>query len=246
MNAGASAEQPILDVKGLDAGYGALQILFGVGLDVCEGEHVLVFGPNGAGKSTLIKTLAGLIRPAAGRIRTRDRDITGLAAEDVARAGIGYVPQIDNVFASMTVAENLEIGAILAGREGKRRIDEMYALFPILAERRRQDAGTLSGGERQMLAVARALIPRPALLLLDEPSAGVAPKMVESIFQTVAGLRQTGTAVLMIEQNARQALHHVDRGYVLESGRVRFEDDADALLDNDEIAALYLGGGGTD
>lgn len=232
-----------LQAGGLEAGYGALQILFGIDLSVAPGEHVLVFGPNGAGKSTLIKALFGLVAPSAGHVTLQGRDVTGQAPERMVGHGMAYVPQVANVFGSMTVAENLEIGgARLSRARREQRIADMTALFPVLGERRRQPAGTLSGGERQMLALARALIPEPRVLLLDEPSAGVAPKLVEEIFALVSGLRQTGVSVLMIEQNARQALPHVDRGYVLESGRVRLTDSAEALLDSPEIAQLYFGG----
>ena len=235
---------PVLTVEHLEAGYGALQILFGVDLHVGKGEHVLVFGPNGAGKSTLIKALFGLVRPGAGAVRLDGRDMTGRAPETLAREGMAYVPQVGNVFASLSVAENLEIGAARMPRRARAAAAErMFALFPAIAGRRRQPAGTLSGGERQMLALARALIAGPRVLLLDEPSAGVAPRLVAEIFALVASLRKTGVSVLMIEQNARQALAHVDRGYVLEGGRVRFADDAATLRQSREIAALYLGGG---
>ncbi len=237
-----SAAAPLLEVTKLDAGYGALQILFGVDLQVAAGEQVLVFGPNGAGKSTLVKALAGLLPAQGGRIRLRGEDIAGRPPEALVRAGLGYVPQVANVFPALSVAENLEIGGVtLAPAQRRRRIDAMGALFPILGARRRQAAGTLSGGERQMLALARALMPEPALILLDEPSAGVAPALVARIFEMVARLRETGTAVLMVEQNARQALRHVDRGCVLDGGRVRLTDSAANLLDNADIGALYLG-----
>jgi branched-chain amino acid transport system ATP-binding protein len=233
---------PVLEVAGLEAGYGALQILFGVDLTVSEREHVLVFGPNGAGKSTFVKSLVGLVRPSSGSIRLDGREVAGHAPEDLVAASLAYVPQVGNVFASLTVRENLEIGsAVLPKARRAGRIEAMYELFPILRQRRSQSAGSLSGGERQMLAVARALIPEPSLIILDEPSAGVAPRLVEEIFRMVSGLRAIGTAVLMVEQNAKRALAHVDRGIVLESGRVRFSDTAEALLASDEIDALYFG-----
>ncbi|RBI83136.1 ABC transporter ATP-binding protein [Rhodosalinus halophilus] len=232
-----------LKAEGLEAGYGPLQILFGIDMEVGPGEHVLVFGPNGAGKSTLIKALFGLVAPTAGRVTLDGQEVTGRAPEGMVARGMAYVPQVSNVFASMTVTENLEIGgARLSRARREARIAEMIELFPVLGERRRQAAGTLSGGERQMLALARALIPEPSVLLLDEPSAGVAPKLVAQIFELVSGLRRTGVSVLMIEQNARQALAHVDRGYVLEGGQVRLSDTAHALRENAEIGQLYLGG----
>ncbi|WP_311029716.1 ABC transporter ATP-binding protein [Mesorhizobium koreense] len=233
---------PALEVSGLEAGYGALQILFGVDLTVTTHEHVLVFGPNGAGKSTFVKALVGLVRPSAGSIRLNGREVAGDVPEDLIASGLAYVPQVGNVFPSLTVHENLEIGsAVLPTRRRAGRIGAMYDLFPVLRQRRSQSAGSMSGGERQMLAVARALIPEPSLLILDEPSAGVAPRLVEEIFRMVSGLRAVGTTILMVEQNAKRALAHVDRGIVLESGRVRFADTAAALLASDEIDALYFG-----
>ncbi len=233
---------PALTVTGLEAGYGPMQILFGIDLTVGAGEHVLVFGPNGAGKSTLIKALFGLIRPSGGRVDVLGRDVTGETPERMGERGAAYVPQVANVFVTMSVQENLEVGSTRLPRAVRsERIGRMYDLFPILRDRRRQAAGTLSGGERQMLALARALMCEPSVLLLDEPSAGVAPKIVEEIFTMIAGLRATGVSLLMIEQNARQALAHVDSGYVLESGKVRFCESAESLLASDEIWRLYLG-----
>ncbi|HRP48245.1 MAG: ABC transporter ATP-binding protein [Trueperaceae bacterium] len=234
--------EPLLRVEQLDAGYGPLQILFGVSLEVGADEQVLVFGPNGAGKSTLMKALLGLVRPTAGRLRFRERDIAGLATEAIVRRGVGYVPQINNVFGSMTVYENLEMGgATLSPRAAARRVRALEERFPLLGERRRQPANTLSGGQRQLLAMARALMPEPALLLLDEPTAGLAPLLVTSIFETARTISRSGTAVLMVEQNARQALEFVDRGVVLENGTVRATGTALDLRSRDDIAALYLG-----
>jgi branched-chain amino acid transport system ATP-binding protein len=242
MSASTTAPRPVLQVEGLDAGYGELQILFGVDLAVQPGEQVLLFGPNGAGKSTLVKALAGQIAPTAGRVQLRGREVTGLAPEKLAEAGLGYVPQVANVFTTMSVRENLEIGGVrLTARRRRQRIGELSELFPRLAERLDQNAGTLSGGERQMLALARALMPEPSVLLLDEPSAGIAPTFVTRIFDMVADLRATGTSVVMVEQNAKQALAAVDRGVLMESGRVRLQDRAAALRDRADIAALYLG-----
>lgn len=231
----------MFEVEALDAGYGALQILFGVSLGVSAGEQLLVFGPNGAGKSTLMKALVGLAGVSAGHVRLRGRELTGLPTETVVGHGIGYVPQVSNVFGSMSVEENLEMGGARLGRRAAGRMRELYELFPLLAERRRQAARTLSGGQRQVLAMARALMPAPELLLLDEPSAGLSPGMVRFIFETVSAIARTGTAVLMVEQNARQALAYVDRGVVLENGRVRFHGEAGRLLEREDIGALYLG-----
>ena len=238
----SDTDRPVLQVEALDAGYGELQILFAVDLAVAPGEQVLLFGPNGAGKSTLIKALAGQLTPTAGRVQLNGRDVTGRVPEALAAAGLGYVPQVANVFTSLSVRENLEIGGVhLGARRRRARIAEVTELFPRLAERLDQRAGTLSGGERQMLALARALMPEPSVLLLDEPSAGIAPALVTRIFGMVACLRDTGTSVVMVEQNAKQALATVDRGVLMESGRVRLQDRAEALRERADIAALYLG-----
>ncbi len=233
---------PILQVEELNAGYGDLQILHDIRLVVQPGERVLVFGPNGAGKSTLMKSIVGLVAPWKGRILFQERDITGFSPEQVARLGIGYVPQLNNVFPTLSVEENLEIGGILARESTPERIDAMFRLFPILAKRRKQPAHVLSGGERQMLAMARALMTRPALLLLDEPSAGLAPILVAEIFELIAQISEKeGTAILMVEQNAKQALNIAHRAYVLEMGRNRFEGTRSDILDNENLAQVYLG-----
>lgn len=233
---------PILVIENLDAGYGPLQILFDVSLQVGQGEQVLVFGPNGAGKSTLMKALLGLVAPSAGRLTYQGRSITGLPTESIVRRGIGYVPQIDNVFGSMTVAENLEMGgATLSPRLAQRRARALEERFPLLGERRRQSASTLSGGQRQLLAMARALMQEPSLLLVDEPTAGLAPQAVRGVFETIGEISRAGTSVLMVEQNARQALEFVDHGVVLENGAVRLSGPAAELRARDDIAALYLG-----
>jgi len=232
-----------LEVEGLDAGYGPLQILYGVTLHVGAGEQVLVFGPNGAGKSTLMKALVGLVKLGAGRVTFAGAPVSELPTEAIVRRGIGYVPQIDNVFGSMTVSENLEMGgATLGRREAQRRVRELEERFPLLGERRTQAARTLSGGQRQVLAMARALMQEPRLLLVDEPTAGLAPQAVRSVFETIRAISRSGTAVLMVEQNARQALEYVDFGVVLENGAVRLSGPAHELLLRDDIAALYLGG----
>lgn len=231
----------VLDVQHVDAGYGSMQILFDISLHVGPAEQVLVFGPNGAGKSTLMKALVGLLAPSKGRVTVLGKDLTGKPAETVVRSGLGYVPQIDNVFGSLSVEENLVMGGLPLGRARRHRITAMYDQFPVLAEKRRQRAGTLSGGQRQMLAMARALVVEPQVLLLDEPTAGLAPQMVDSMFRIVNDIAAAGTAILMVEQNAKQALQHVDRGYVLENGRVRFDGAADQLLANEDIGQLYLG-----
>jgi ABC-type branched-subunit amino acid transport system ATPase component len=234
----------VLEADGLVAGYvPEVDILSGVDAEVRDGEIVTIVGPNGAGKSTLLKCVFGLLAPREGRVRLRGEDITGQPPHNLTRRGMSYVPQLDNVFPSLTVEENLEMGAI-AGGDKNARMDAMFALFPRLAERRRQPAGTMSGGERQMVAMARALMPDPAVLLLDEPSAGLAPVFVDVIFEQVLEVNRAGVSVLMVEQNARRALAMSDRGYVLDLGTNRFEGPGRELLDDPKVAELYLGGRG--
>ncbi len=232
----------LLVTEGLVAGYvPGVDILDGVSLVVSEGEIATVVGPNGAGKSTLIKAIFGLLRPRAGRITLRGEDLTGLEPHTITRRGMSYVPQLDNVFPSLSVEENLEMGSLERSRT-RERIDRMYELFPRLGERRTQAAGTMSGGERQMLAMARALMPQPHVLLLDEPSAGLAPAFVEAIFENVREINQAGVTVVMVEQNARRALAMSDRGYVLDLGQNRFQGAGRDLLEDPKVAELYLGG----
>jgi len=233
---------PLLAAEGLVAGYvPEVDILDDVSFAVEEGEIATVVGPNGAGKSTLIRTIFGLLRPRAGRVTLKGEDLTGLKPHAIARRGMSYVPQLDNVFPSLSVEENLEMGS-LARSHTRKRVDAMYELFPRLGERRGQAAGTMSGGERQMLAMARALIPDPHVLLLDEPSAGLAPAFVEATFAQVREINAAGVTVVMVEQNARRALAMSDRGYVLDLGRNRFQGAGRDLLDDPQVAELYLGG----
>ncbi|HEX5763143.1 MAG TPA: ABC transporter ATP-binding protein [Solirubrobacterales bacterium] len=240
-----SANGALLTAEGLVAGYvPEVDILNGVSFEVREGEIATLVGPNGAGKSTLIKAIFGLLRPRQGRVVLRGEDLTGQQPHAIARRGMSYVPQLDNVFPSLTVEENLEIGSLDRART-RERIEAMYELFPRLGERRRQAAGTMSGGERQMLAMARALMPEPQVLLLDEPSAGLAPAFVEAIFAQVREINESGVTVVMVEQNARRALAMSDRGYVLELGRNRFEGSGRDLLEDPKVAELYLGGSAT-
>jgi len=235
-------DAPLLATEELVAGYvPEVDILNGVSIAVREGEIVTVVGPNGAGKSTLIKSIFGLLRPRRGRVVLRGDELTGLAPHAIARRGMSYVPQLDNVFPTLSVEENLEMGAF-ERTNTRARIGAMYELFPRLGERRRQAAGTMSGGERQMLAMARALMPEPRVLLLDEPSAGLAPAFVETVFAKVREINETGVTVVMVEQNARRALAMSDLGYVLDLGRNRFRGPGQELLDNAEVAELYLGG----
>jgi neutral amino acid transport system ATP-binding protein len=232
----------ILRAEGLVAGYiPEVDILNGVDLTVNEGEIATVIGPNGAGKSTLIKSMFGLLPPREGRVVLREEDLTGLRPHLITRRGMSYVPQLDNVFLSLTVEENLEMGA-LDQRTADDRIEAMYEIFPRLGERRTQAAGTMSGGERQMVAMARALMPEPQVLLLDEPSAGLAPAFVEAIFEKIEEINSHGVTIVMVEQNARRALAMSDRGYVLDVGQNRFQGPGKELLNDPKVAELYLGG----
>jgi neutral amino acid transport system ATP-binding protein len=233
---------PLLLTEDLVAGYvPEVDILDGVSLTVREGEIVTIVGPNGAGKSTLAKTIFGLLRPRRGRVVLGGEELTGLEPHAIARRGMSYVPQLDNVFPSLSVEENLELGAFERSRT-RERIATMYKLFPRLGERRAQAAGTMSGGERQMLAMARALMPDPRVLLLDEPSAGLAPAFVTTVFEKVREINEAGVTVVMVEQNARRALAMSDLGYVLDLGRNRFRGSGQELLESPEMAELYLGG----
>jgi neutral amino acid transport system ATP-binding protein len=236
-------EVALLEARGLVAGYvPEVNILTGIDLKLERGEIVTVVGPNGAGKSTLLKVMFGLLRPRQGSVRLKGERIDALQPHQVARRGMGYVPQLENVFPSLTVEENLDIPARRLGRaEQRRRVDSLYELFPQLRPARRRPAGLLSGGQRQMVAMARALVPEPELLLLDEPSAGLAPEYVELVFQKILEIRKSGVTILIVEQNARRALALSDRGYVLELGHNRFEGPGPELLKNETVIELYLG-----
>jgi len=232
----------LLEVSEVVVGYGETEILHRVSIAVEEGEIVTIIGPNGSGKSTLLKSILGLLRPKKGRVRFQGEDITGMAPEAIVRKGLCYVPQSSNVFPSLSIHENLEMGAFVRTDDYRPRLTEVYELFPDLAGRRRERAGKLSGGQRQMLAVARALMLDPVLLLLDEPSAGLAPMMVTSVFERIMGINSTGVAIVLVEQNAREALKLSSRGYVLAAGQNRLEDRGENLLKDPDVAKLYLGG----
>ncbi len=232
----------LLDVRGLDAGYGDLQVLYGVDLEVAEGEYVAIVGPNGAGKSTAMKTVIGLATHVDGTIEFDGADIAGLAPQAVVDRGVGYVPQTGNVFPSLTVEENLAIGGYLLGGPPEERLDAVIEQFPVLGDRLEARAGNLSGGQQQMLAMARALIPDPPLLLLDEPSAGLAPDLVDDMFDHIDAVVDRGVTVVIVEQNAKTALRRCDRGYVLAQGENRYTDDGDALLEDPEVRRQFLGG----
>lgn len=233
----------LLQVDSLFAGYvRGLPIVQGVSVEVAAREVVTIIGPNGAGKSTLLKAVIGLVPVEGGRIALAGRDITGLAPHQVIAAGVGYVPQTANVFTSLTIGENLVAGGHLLRAELAERLERAYAMFPVLADKRRERARTLSGGQRQMLAIARALMTDPALIVLDEPTAGLSPLLANEVFARARALAEAGVAVLMVEQNAKAALRQSDRGYVLAEGRNRIAGRAADLLDNAEVAAAFLGG----
>jgi len=233
---------PLLELADVDSGYGEAQILYAVSISVAEGELVCLIGPNGAGKSTVLKTVFGLLAPWAGTITYAGAPIGGEPPADVVRTGIGYVPQRRNVFGSLTIEENLQMGAVARDDDGSAVIAGLYEQFPLLADKRAARASTLSGGQRQILAFARALVPEPQLLLIDEPSAGLAPNTAEEVFAHVEAVNARGTAVLMVEQNAKRGLAISDRGVVLDQGAVEFTAPADAVLEDERIAELYLGG----
>ncbi len=232
----------LLEASNVVAGYGETEILHGVSISVNKGEIVTIIGPNGCGKSTLMKAIVGLVRVRTGAVRFRGVDISRLEPEQTVRSGLCYVPQSDNIFPSMTIRENLEMGAFVRRDDFRHRIDEMFELFPDLKRSARMKAGRLSGGQRQMLAIARALMLDPVLLLLDEPSAGLAPGLIHTVFERIRGINETGVSLLLVEQNARESLRMSDRGYVLSGGDNQIEDSGPALLNNPEVGRLYLGG----
>ena len=233
----------LIDVRAIVCGYGAAdEILKGASLDVAPGELVAIIGPNGAGKSTLLKAVAGLLRLKSGAILLDGVAIEALPARDRARRGLAFVPQEANIFPTMSVRENLEMGGFLERRATAARIEALFARFPLLTEKRRAAARTLSGGQRQVLAMAMALMVHPRLLLLDEPSAGLSPKAAETLFDTIAAIHAEGTAIVMVEQNAREALAIADRGVVLVDGRTARVGPAREMADDPEVRRLFLGG----
>ncbi len=235
----------LLSVRGLDASYGRTQVLRGVSLDVRRGEVVTVLGTNGTGKTTLLRTISGLLAAGRGEISFGGRRIDGLHPKAIVRLGVAHCPEGRKVFPDMTVLENLRLGAYAFGRAARTLagdVERVYALFPRLRERARQVAGTLSGGEQQMLAVGRAMMARPTLLMLDEPSLGLAPLVVQTLFEIIRDINRAGTAILLVEQNAYQALRVAHRGYVMETGRMVLEEASETLRDNPRVKAAYLGG----
>jgi ABC-type branched-subunit amino acid transport system ATPase component len=237
---------PLLEVEDLAAGYDDVLVLHGVSLRADAGELVCIVGPNGAGKSTLLKAVYGLVRPRTGSVRFAGADIGGERADRLTRRGLNLVPQVDNVFPSLSVAENLKVGALGAAKDDRSAaLARVRELFPVLRARSRQRAATLSGGERKLVALARALVTSPQLLLLDEPSAGLAPQAVELVFGKLKEINALGIGIVMVEQNARRALALADRGYVLDMGRNAFTGAGRELLHDPKVAELYLGGSST-
>ena len=228
----------LLNVKNLVAGYGDLQILEKVNIVVEEGEYVAIVGPNGAGKSTVMKSIFGLTKHIDGKIIYEGSDISGLPTEEIIKLGISYVPQNENVFPNLTVRENLELGGYIMKGGKEKRIQELFDQFPILKSKENDKTSTLSGGQQQMVAMARALVLNPKLLMLDEPSAGLAPDLVKENFEYVDEIRESGTAILMVEQNAKEALRRCDRGYVLVQGKDRFVYKGEALLNDEHFKKL--------
>ena len=231
----------ILQVEGVVSGYTDIDILNGVSIHIEKGEIVSIIGPNGAGKSTLLKTIIGMLKPRSGSILFEGQDIAGMTTHNIVAKGMGFVPQEKNTFPSLSVMENLEMGAFLK-REIGDVLAEVFDIFPVLQDKKHQRATTLSGGEIKMLAMGRAMMPEPQLLLLDEPTAGLSPKLREVVFEKIKDINGTGTTILMVEQNAKKALSISHRGYVLEMGENRFEGEGSTLLEDENVLKLYLGG----
>jgi branched-chain amino acid transport system ATP-binding protein len=233
----------LLSVSNLEVAYGAIRALRGIDLEVHKGEIVTLIGANGAGKTTTLRTISGLLKPRVGEVTYNGRNITGTKPHVITAMGVSHVPEGRGIFANLTVNDNLELGAYLRKDKIKQsEYDRIFTLFPVLQERIKQSAGTLSGGEQQMLAISRALMSKPEVLLLDEPSLGLAPQMVQTIFRVIKEINAEGTTILLVEQNAHMALVTANRGYVMETGRIVLTDDTKALLTSDRIKKAYLGG----
>ena len=234
--------KPVLECNGIAAGYvKGLNILQGIDLVVSKGEVVSIIGPNGAGKSTLLKAIMGLINISAGRFYIEGIEKTNLPTHKIVNEGVGYVPQVANVFPSLTIEENLDIGAWSLTQNRKESILKIFEDFPLLADRKKEKAGNLSGGQRQILALARALVTSPEILLLDEPSAGLSPMAIDDVFKTIKEINKNGVSILLVEQNAKRALKFSDRGYVLDQGRNAYQGKGTDLLDDPRVVDLYLG-----
>jgi branched-chain amino acid transport system ATP-binding protein len=234
---------PLLSIRGLEVGYGTIPALHGIDLDIEKGEIVTLIGANGAGKTTTLRTISGLLKPRKGEITFNGQSINGVKPHVITARGISHVPEGRGIFSNLTVQDNLELGAYLRkDKISQAEYERVFTLFPVLKDRFKQNAGTLSGGEQQMLAISRALMSRPAVLLLDEPSLGLAPQMVQTIFRVIREINAEGTTILLVEQNAHMALVTAHRGYVMETGRITIHDDTKALLASDRIKKAYLGG----
>jgi branched-chain amino acid transport system ATP-binding protein len=233
----------VLSVSQLRVSYGEIEALHGIDLEVNEGEIVTLIGANGAGKTTTLRTISGLLKPKHGTVHFHGKDITGVKPHIITAKGISHVPEGRGIFANLTVSDNLELGAYLRkDKVTKQEYDRIFTLFPVIKERLKQNAGTLSGGEQQMLAISRALMSKPQVLLLDEPSLGLAPQLVQAIFRVIREINAEGTTILLVEQNAHMALVTAHRGYVMETGRIVLHDDTKALLASDRVKKAYLGG----
>jgi branched-chain amino acid transport system ATP-binding protein len=233
----------ILAVRDLEVAYGNIPALHGITIEVQKGEIVTLIGANGAGKTTTLRTISGLLKPRRGEVTFSDRAITGRKPDVITAMGVSHVPEGRGIFANLTVEDNLELGAyVRKDKVTDAEYERVFTLFPVLKERRKQNAGTLSGGEQQMLAISRALMSKPVVLLLDEPSLGLAPQMVQAIFRVVKEINAEGTTILLVEQNAHMALVTAHRGYVMETGRIVMHDDTKALLASDRVKKAYLGG----
>jgi branched-chain amino acid transport system ATP-binding protein len=233
----------LLSVQDLEVGYGAITALHGISLDVEKGEIVTLIGANGAGKTTTLRTISGLLKPKRGSVSYQGKSITGVKPHTITAMGVSHVPEGRGIFANLTVSDNLELGAYLRkDKVARSEYERIFTLFPVLKERIKQNAGTLSGGEQQMLAISRALMSKPQVLLLDEPSLGLAPQMVQTIFSVIREINAEGTTILLVEQNAHMALVTAHRGYVMETGNIVLHDTTKALLASDRIKKAYLGG----
>jgi branched-chain amino acid transport system ATP-binding protein len=234
---------PILSVSGIEVSYGTIPALHGITMHVEKGEIVTLIGANGAGKTTTLRTISGLLKPRVGTVTYNDQEITGVKPHIITGKGLSHVPEGRGIFANLTVNDNLELGAYLRkDRISTAEYERIFTLFPVLKERIKQNAGTLSGGEQQMLAISRALMSKPQVLLLDEPSLGLAPQMVQTIFRVIREINAEGTTILLVEQNAHMALTTAHRGYVMETGRIVLTDTSKALLASDRVKKAYLGG----
>ncbi|MFL6245660.1 MAG: ABC transporter ATP-binding protein [Thermoanaerobaculia bacterium] len=234
---------PVLSIRDLEVGYGTIPALHGIDLDVEKGEIVTLIGANGAGKTTTLRTISGLLKPRKGEVTFNGESINGIKPHVITARGISHVPEGRGIFSNLTVQDNLELGGYLRkDKISQAEYDRVFTLFPVLKDRFKQNAGTLSGGEQQMLAISRALMSKPAVLLLDEPSLGLAPQMVQTIFRVIREINAEGTTILLVEQNAHMALVTAHRGYVMETGRITITDNTKALLASDRIKKAYLGG----